>query len=126
MKKLLTGLLEALAVVVLRGYRRISLDLLKIQAAVWYVRGVQTARSAFLAVFMLALCIAVGVVGFVLFHVGLFLLIPWPWNAGALMALGSVYVITALFVVRWLCSEKTWMKFSNAGKYVESATKKPD
>ena len=126
MKRILTGLLQALALALLRGYRRVSLDLLKIQAAVWYVRGVQTARSAFLAVLMLALCIAVGVVGFVLFHVGLFLLIPWPWNAGALMALGAIYVIAALFVVRWLCSEKTWMKFSNADKYVKSTTKKPD
>jgi hypothetical protein len=126
MKGLLSLLLRNAAVLLLKNYRRLSLDLLRIRAAVWYVQGVRSARKAFIAVVALALCLIVGGGGFMLFHVGLFLLLPSPWNAVLLMSLGALYVVVTLLILRWLCSERTWMKFSKAGHFAAVAARKKD
>jgi len=116
--------LRGLAAILLGRYRRLGLDLARIQAVIYYVQAVKTARKGFLAGLLLAFCLLLAGCGFVLFHVGLFLLVPWPWNAVTLMALGSLYMLIVFLVLRWLCSEKTWMSFSKADQCVESVVRR--
>lgn len=116
--------LRRIAAILLRKYRTLWLDFARIQAAILYVQTVQAARKGFLAGLLLAFCLLLGGCGFVLFHVGLFLLVPWPWNAVTLLALGSLYMLIVLLVLRWLCSEKTWMSFSKADQCVESVVRR--
>ncbi len=109
----------------LQRFRRISVDLLKIKAVVWYVRGVGVARRLFIGMVGLAFLLALAVSGFLLIHIGIYALLPAPANAIVLLSLGVIYLLTAVLVLRWACSEKTWMKYSKADHYVELATRKP-
>lgn len=109
---------------VLKSYRRLSLDLLKIEAALLYVRGVGIARQILLGGVALALLIALAVVGFLLLHLGIYALVPAPLNAMILTGLGAFYLIAALLTLRWAFAEKTWMKYSQANEMVAKAIQK--
>lgn len=109
---------------VLAKYRRISLDLLKIEAAVWYVRGVGVARQIALGGLAVAALVALAVVGFLLLHFGMYALVPAPLNAMILVGLGAFYLIAALLALRWAFAEKTWMKYSQANEMVARAVQK--
>jgi hypothetical protein len=124
MKQLLGSLLGGVAALLLKEYRRLSIDWVRIRAAICYVQGVKAARKGFLAGLLLAFCLLLGGSGFVLFHVGIFLLLPHAWRPAVFMGLGSIYMIVVLLLLRWMCAEKTWMEYSNAGKYVAAATEK--
>ena len=116
MNGLLKGLLSGAAWWLLNHYKQCSLDLIKIRAAIWHVRGVKAARTMYVAVVRLALSTAMAGAGFILFHVGLFALLPEPIGAIVLLALGTVYMVAGLLIVRKLCSEKEWMKALGADK----------
>ncbi|MHB9144497.1 MAG: hypothetical protein ACYC5Y_04090 [Symbiobacteriia bacterium] len=124
MKQFLSTLLTRVALRLLKSYRRVSLDLLRIEVAGWYVRGVGAARQLFISGLAMAFLVALAVVGFLLMHLGLYALLPAPANAVALLALGALYLIVAILGLRWACSEKTWMKYSKAAHYVELAARK--
>lgn len=108
----------------LERYSQVSLDLVRIEAAVWYVRGVGAARQLFIGGLALSFVVALAVGGFVLLHVGLYALLPTPANAISLLSLGAIYLLIAILVLRWACAEKTWMKYSKAANFVERATGK--
>jgi hypothetical protein len=113
----------------LRRYKQVSLDLLKIRAAIYYVRGVRAARSAAIVGLM-----AVGVVvllasGFVLVPIGLAVLIyglsgSWVAACIVLLVLGALYVIVPLFVLRRCMSERAWMSFFKVDDLVARFTRK--
>ena len=113
----------------LNKYRQTSLDLIKLEAAIGYVKGVRSARQAFLAVLVIVLGAGLLAAGFVLLHVGLGMLFylafqNW-WVVGTvLLVLGILYTIVPLFIIRRLCAEKNWMRFFKADKLVEQVTKK--
>jgi len=77
-----------------------------------------------LAVFgiVLAMC------GFLLVHVGLFLILPGGVQdkAQILLALGIVYLVVPLVFVLRLVSRRAWMKFSRADELVGSLTNRKD
>ena len=123
MKGLLSGILGDVLLWLLKQYRRLSIDLVKIEAAIWYVRGVQTARRLFLSALAVGLCLLLGGVGFILLHIGLYALLPWPVNAIVLMSLGVIYMGIAVAGLAWACSEETWMRCSNADRCVALALK---
>lgn len=126
MKQLLTTVLSGVARWVLKSYRRISLDLLQIEAAVWYVRGVGAVRQFFLGGVVVALLVSLAIIGFLLLHLGIYALLPAPLNAMLLVGLGAFYLIAALLALRWAFAEKTWLKYSQANEIVARATaKKP-
>lgn len=108
---------------VLRNYRDATIDLVRIRAATCYLHGVQGARRGFIAVLLLAICLLLLGCGFVLFHVGLFLLLPQCWNYGVLMGLGGFYMLAVLVLLRWLCAEKTWLRFTKAGEFAAKAAR---
>ena len=124
MKGWITTLLAHVAQWLARNYRKTSLEWVRIQAALCYIRGVAGARKAFLAAVLLAGCLILGGVGFVLLHVGLYALLPPPANAVTLLALGAAYLVAALLSLRWACSEKTWMKYSKAARFAALAARR--
>ena len=121
MKQYSSPLLFRAAKWLLGRYRRTALELLRIEAAVWYVRGVNAGRLFLIGGLALALLVELLIVGFVLLHVGLYALLPAPANAITILALGAFYLLVAGLVLRWLCAEKTWMKYSKADRCVAQA-----
>ena len=112
----------------LNKYRQTSLELIKLELAIGYVKGVRSARQAFLAVLVVVLGAGLLAAGFMLLHIGLGILLylafqNW-WTVGVvLLILGTLYTLVPLFIIRRLCAEKTWMRFFKADKLVEQVTK---
>ena len=121
---LLKGLLAGIAGKLLDNYRWLSVHLLKIEAAKAYLHGVQMVRSAALGLMMMGLVIGLICVGVLLFHVGLFILLPWSMEAKAVlgMFLGLAYVVIGCVALRVAMDEKTWMEKSGAAEMVAEAT----
>ena len=127
--RLLRTLFVTASAWLLNKYRLASLDLIKLEAAIGYIKGVRAVRQAFLAVLAVVMGIGLLATGFVLLHVGLGMLLylafqNW-WAVGAaFLVLGILYTLAPLFIIRWLCAEKTWMRFFKADKLVQQVTKK--
>lgn len=128
--RLFQTLVASASVWLLNKYRRTSLELIKLEMAIGYVKGVRSARQAFLAVLVVVLGAGLLAAGFVLLHLGLGILLylafqNW-WGVGvAFLLLGLLYTLVPLFIIRRLCAEKTWMQFFKADTLVEQVTKKP-
>jgi len=127
--RLLRTLFATASIWLLNKYRQTSLELIKLEMAIGYVKGVRSARKAFLAVLVVVLGAGLLAAGFILLHIGLGMLLylafqSW-WVVGAvLLVLGALYTLVPLFIIRRLCAEKTWMRFFKADKLVEQVTKK--
>lgn len=115
---LFKGMSSALAMVLLGRYRKLSLQLLKIEAAKAYLHGVQMARLSACGLVALGLTITLIGLGGLLLHIGLFLLLPWTLEAKAVfgMALGGVYLLLGGFALRAALKEARWMEKSGASK----------
>jgi hypothetical protein len=123
-KGLLKGILSGIAVKLLDNYRRLSLQLLKIEAAKSYLHAVRMARLSAIGLMSMGLVIGMMCVGVTLFHVGLFILLPWTVEAKAVlgMVLGLAYVVLGGVALRAAMEERTWMEKSGAAKMLEDAT----
>ena len=124
LKDLLRGLLASVAVKLFDLYRRLSLQLLKIEATKCYLRGVQMVRLSVLGLLGLGLVIGLIFVGVLLVHAALFILLPWSLTAKAVLGLclGVVYVVMGIGVLRVALSERLWMEKSGATKMLKEAT----
>lgn len=123
-KDLIKGLLAGTAVKLLDNYRRLSIQLLKIEAAKCYLHVVQRVRLSALGLMGMGLVIGLICVGALLFHAGLFILLPWSVESKAVlgMILGLVYVVIGGVALRAAMDEKTWMVKSGAAAMLEEAT----
>jgi hypothetical protein len=122
-KSLIKGLLAGVAIKLLDNYRHLSLQLLKIEAAKAYLRGVQMARLSALGLLRMGLMIGLICVGVLLCHVGLFILLPLSVEAKAVLGLilGIAYVIIGAVALRASMDEKTWLEKSGATEILEEA-----
>ena len=120
-KYLIKGLLVGYTVKLLGNYRSLSAQLLKIEAAKCYLRGVRLARESAIGLIRMGLVIALIGFGALLVHVGLFLLLPWSVEAKAVLAmiLGLAYVAVGVVLIRREMSEKTWLEQSGVAKMLE-------
>jgi hypothetical protein len=127
-KVLLRGVLSAIAVTLLGNYRRLSIQLLKIAAAKSYLHGVRMARMSVIGLILMGLLLVLIGVGVLLFHAGLFILLPWPLEAKAVLALvlGMVYGVLGVGALCASMGEKTWMEKSGAAKMLKEATGRSD
>lgn len=123
-KYLMKGLLAAIGIKLLDNYRRLSVQLLKIEAARCYLHGVQMARMSVLGLMWIGFLIALIGVGALLFHAGLFILLPGSLEvkAAIAMVLGLIYVALGWLALRAALDEKTWMEKSGAAKMLQDAT----
>lgn len=122
-KDLLKGILSAIAIKMLDNYRHLSIQLLKIEAAKSYLHGVKMARLSALGLMGMGLMMSLICVGVVLFHVGIFVLLPWSVEAKAVLGiiLGLVYVAIGVFVLRAAMDERAWIKKSGAAEMMNDA-----
>jgi len=123
-KYLIKGLLAGMAIKLLDNYRRLSIQLLKIEAARCYLHGVQMARLSAMGLMGMGLVIVLICVGVLLFHAGLFILLPWILEAKAVlgMVLGLAYVVIGGVALRAAMDERTWMEKSGAAEMLKGAT----
>jgi len=129
LNRLLKSLAGAAAFWFMNRYRQISIDLVKLEAAAYYLKAIQSGRQGFFAALLVWLGVFFFALGVVLLHASLFVgLYLWFQTLAAvaigLLVLGGIYVITILLVVRFALSEEAWMKFFKADKMVEALTKK--
>ena len=116
LKHLLKGMLATLAIKLLNDYRNVSLQLLKIEATKCYLQGMLMARLSALGLMRMGLFIALIGVGVLIFHAGLFMLLPWSVETRAIlgMCLGLIYALLGAVALHRSMSEKKWMKKSGA------------
>ena len=127
LNSLLKGFLSAVALKLLDHYRQLSVQLLKIEATKAYLQGVRMARrSAFLLILM-GIVLGLISMGALLFHVGLFILLPWTVEAKATFAiiLGLACMVIGGSVLGIIMNEKTWMEKSGAAEMLNEATGQP-
>ena len=126
-KNLIKGVLSAIAIKLLDNYRHLAIQLLKIEAAKSYVHGVRMARLSAIGLMWMGLVIGLICVGVVLFHVGLFILLPWTVKAKAVlgMFLGVAYVAIGAVALHVAMDERTWMEKSGAAEMLEEASGQP-
>jgi hypothetical protein len=122
-KYLTKGLLAGIAVKLLDNCRQLSIQVLKIEAAQCYLHGVRMARLSAIGLMQMGLVIGLIVVGALLFHAGLFILLPWTVEVKAVlgMFLGLAYVAIGWVVLHAAMNEKTWMEKSGAAEMLEEA-----
>lgn len=123
-KSLLKGVLAGIAVKLLANYQRLSIQLLKIEAAKAYLHGVRMARESALGLMRRGLEIVLIGVGLLLVHAGLFILIPWTVKVKALLGilLGFGYVAIGCIALHAAMDEKTWMEKSGVKEMLDEAT----
>jgi len=88
------------------------------------LHGVQMARLSALGLMRMGLMIGLACVGVLLFHAGLFILLPWTVEAKAVlgMFLGLAYAVIGGVVLRATMDERTWMEKSGAAEMLADAT----
>jgi ABC-type proline/glycine betaine transport system permease subunit len=127
-KDLTKGFLVGIAIHMLDKSRYLSVQLLKIEAAKFCLHGLRIARSSALGLMRLGLLIGLIGLGMVLFHAGLFILLPWTLavRAALAMLLGLVYVAIGSIMLHLAMAEKTWMDNSGVTELLEKATGRPN
>jgi len=117
---LLKGILAAVTVRVLADYRRLPIQLLKIEAAKSYLHVVRMARLSVLGLIWMGLVIGLICMGVLLFHAGLFILLPWTLKAKAVLGLflGLAYMAAGGVALYVATDEGTWMRKSGVDRIV--------
>jgi hypothetical protein len=123
-KYMIKGLLAGITVKLLDSWRRLSIQLLKIEAAKFYLQGVQMARWSMISLMRTGLAIGLIGVGMLLFHAGLFILLPWTVESKAVLGLflGLAYAAIGYVMLRAAINEKTWMEKSHVADILKEAT----
>lgn len=127
--RLLRSFATAVALWFFNRYRRLSIDLIKLEAAASYLKAIQAVRQGVLSALLLWLGVFIFALGVVMLHTGLFV---WLYlladNLRAvvigLLSLGCIYVIIILLIVCRAMSERAWMKYFKADKLVADLTRK--
>ncbi|OGV74329.1 MAG: hypothetical protein A3K19_02725 [Lentisphaerae bacterium RIFOXYB12_FULL_65_16] len=107
----------------LDNYRRLSTQLVKIEATKCYLRGVQMVRLSVVGLMLMGLVIGLICVGVLLFHAGLFILLPWSTETKAVLGilLGVGYVAFGCVALHAAIDEKMWMEKSGAADMLKDA-----
>lgn len=122
-KNIIKGLLAGITIKLMDNWRRVSLQLLKIEAAKIYLHGVQMARWSMISLMRMGLAIGLIGVGMLLFHAALFILLPWTVESKAILGLflGLAYAAIGYVTLRANINEKTWMEKSHVAEILEEA-----
>jgi hypothetical protein len=125
LKYLLRVIKSAIVIAVLERYRHLSMHLIRIEVAKWYLSAVHMARVSAIGLVGMGLAITLICVGVLILHGGLFVLLPYTVKAKAIFAvvLGLGYVIIGSVALRGCMNEKTWMDKSGAAKMLADVTR---
>ncbi len=114
------------AIDAVKQYQSKSVDLVKIEAAAWYLRGIQLVhRQALLFAFILFL-VVVAAAAIVVVPFFLLTLAPWTREVKWVIALllGAAGIAIPLLVLAHVLSEKNWMRFTKSGEFIENVLNK--
>jgi hypothetical protein len=122
-KYLLTGTAAAVALKLLRRYRHLALQLIQMEGVKCYLHGVRLVRLTVLHVMRMELLLTLLGLGAVLFHAGLFCLLPWTMEVKAMLAmvLGAGYIIAGSIALHATMSEKCWLEKTGATQMLKNA-----
>ena len=125
---LFKGYLATMAIKLLNNYRHLSIQFLKIETAKSYLHGVRIARRSTWVLLQMGFFVGLIFIGVLLFHAGLFIVLPWSLKAKAILGilLGLVYVITGLVALCIFMDEKAWMLKLGVTALLEEATGRVD
>jgi hypothetical protein len=120
---LFKGYLAAMAVKLLNNYRHLSAQFFQIEATKTYLHGVRMARLLTMRMMWIGFLIGLICIGVLLFHVGLFILLPCSLEMKAFLGLflGFSYTIAGLVALSVCMDEKRWMKESGATAMLQDA-----
>jgi hypothetical protein len=107
------------------SYVRTIVDLLKIEAAIAYLKVLQGTRRFVIAVMLLFFFVVVLGCGFLLIPIALLLFMPWAPETKAIVGIciGGAYVVIPIIVISMLLSEKRWVKWSGVGKLIRQVNR---
>lgn len=122
-QKVIRALLAAFTVTMLNRGRRLSLQMLKIQSARYYLQGLKIANLTVLGLLGLGMVVVLIGIGLLIFHAGVFALLPWSVEVKGVVALclGLFYVVIAAVAIRVALNEKRWMDKAGISKMVQRA-----
>ena len=108
-----------------KQYQAKSLDIVKINAAACYIRGVQVLRQQVLVFTLILFLVAMAAVAVVAVPLVLLALTPWSREVKLVVAvlLGAVDISLPLFMAAHFLSEKKWMEFTKSDELIDSLTK---
>jgi len=123
MRVLLQRLMGLLPLRLAVRQKRLALQLVRIKAATYYVKGVKAVRGAFVGYVGLKCVLGLFAFGVTLVHIGFFLYVPWSLQVRALvmLSLGGVYTLVSGGILVFFLRERWWMKQTGANEIVEAA-----
>ena len=120
------GLLLDATVGLVKQYQSKSIDLVKLEAAACYVRGIQLLRQQVLILAAVLFLVATAAVSVIVVPLVWLALAPWPIGMKLWLALllGVLDIGLPLGILAYLLSEKKWMELSKSDALMESVMKK--
>ena len=109
----------------IESYVRTIIDLLKIEAAVAYLKVLKGTRRFVIVTMLLFFFVVVLGCGFLLIPIALLLFMPWAPETKAIVGIciGAAYVVIPIIVISMLLSEKRWVKWSGVGKLIRQVNR---
>lgn len=97
------------------------LDLIKVQALNYYLQGVQKVRQFCLFLVLVFAALLLFACGFILMHVAFLMYAPLEplVKFALLLGLGGIYCLFAALFLGRVFSEKKWIEFSKANRWME-------
>jgi len=116
---------DLIAAIVVGAYGKV-MHRVKTEMTAVYVSSVEHARRAFIGAFIAMLGVLLGVCGFLLVHVALYLYLPWSAERKSLtlLGLGLAYLVVAVAGIARLLSRSFWLKHSKAQDMLDSLAEK--
>ena len=109
----------------IKQYQAKSIDLVKIEAAAFYIRILQLLRRQALILTLLLFLVVMVAAGIVIVPLVLLALSPWPREVKLVITflLGASDILIPLFLLTHFLSEKKWMEFTKSDELMESVMK---
>ncbi len=109
----------------IRQSKEKSLDLAKIEVAIYYLKIIKTIRCIYLGGLFVLVSLIFMIHGFMFIHVAFFYYVPWSRETKALviLLLGICYLMAPLGIYIYCASQRRWMKFSRSGELVQKVIK---
>ncbi len=110
----------------IESYVRTIIDLLKIEAAVAYLKVLKGTRRFVIVTMLLFFFVVVLGCGFLLIPIALLLFMPWAPETKAIVGIcfGAAYVVIPIIVISMLLSEKRWVRWSGVGKLIRQVNRR--
>lgn len=109
----------------IESFIKIIIDMLKIEAAIAYLKVLKGIRRFVVAVMLLFFFVVVLGCGFLLIPIALLLFMPWTPETKAIVGIciGAAYVVIPVIVISMLLSEKRWVRWSGVGKLIREVNR---